>query len=183
VSAFGRIVRGSTSTQRLGRMTRTRAAAKDEPGDHALGRSRGGLSTKIHAAVDGRCRLLVILLTPGQGRRCSDDAATARRPAGRATARATAHPARPSRADGQSPTTTTPIAAATSSSGHSTASNTGAGSRPATTSTPPSTAVPSSRQRPALDQRLEWCRRQRARCRACVWRAPPGARAARRRTP
>jgi transposase len=39
---------------------------KDEPGDHALGRSRGGLSTKIHAAVDGRGRPLVILLTPGQ---------------------------------------------------------------------------------------------------------------------
>lgn len=39
---------------------------KDEPGDHALGRSRGGLSTKFHAAVDGRGRPLVILLTPGQ---------------------------------------------------------------------------------------------------------------------
>ena len=39
---------------------------RDEPGDHALGRSRGGLSTKIHAALDGRGRPLVILLTPGQ---------------------------------------------------------------------------------------------------------------------
>jgi transposase len=39
---------------------------KDEPGDHALGRSRGGLSTKIHTVVDGRGRPLVILLTPGQ---------------------------------------------------------------------------------------------------------------------
>jgi transposase len=39
---------------------------RDEPGDYALGRSRGGLSTKIHAAVDGRGRPLVILLTPGQ---------------------------------------------------------------------------------------------------------------------
>jgi transposase len=39
---------------------------RDEPGDHGLGRSRGGLSTKIHAAVDGRGRPLVILLTPGQ---------------------------------------------------------------------------------------------------------------------
>ena len=39
---------------------------RDEPGDHALGRSRGGLSTKIHAAVDGRGRPLAILLTPGQ---------------------------------------------------------------------------------------------------------------------
>lgn len=38
----------------------------DEPGDHALGRSRGGLSTKIHTAVDGRGRPLVILLTAGQ---------------------------------------------------------------------------------------------------------------------
>ena len=32
----------------------------------ALGRSRGGLSTKIHLAVDGRGRPLSILLTPGQ---------------------------------------------------------------------------------------------------------------------
>lgn len=39
---------------------------KDEPGNHALGRSRGGLSTKIHAAVDGRGRPLAILPTPGQ---------------------------------------------------------------------------------------------------------------------
>jgi transposase len=31
-----------------------------------LGRSRGGLSTKIHTAVDGHGRPLVILLTPGQ---------------------------------------------------------------------------------------------------------------------
>jgi hypothetical protein len=33
--------------------------------EHALGRSRGGLSTKNHAAVDGRGRPLAILLTPG----------------------------------------------------------------------------------------------------------------------
>lgn len=39
---------------------------QEEPGDHGLGRSRGGLSTKIHAAVDGRGRPLAILLTPGQ---------------------------------------------------------------------------------------------------------------------
>lgn len=32
----------------------------------AIGRSRGGLSTKIHLAVDGRGRPLSILLTPGQ---------------------------------------------------------------------------------------------------------------------
>ena len=37
-----------------------------EPGDHALGRSRGGLSCKIHLACDGRGLPLSILLTPGQ---------------------------------------------------------------------------------------------------------------------
>jgi transposase len=37
-----------------------------EPLDHALGRSRGGLSTKIHQLVDGNGRPLVIALTAGQ---------------------------------------------------------------------------------------------------------------------
>ncbi|MBL1121164.1 IS5 family transposase [Streptomyces sp. 110] len=38
----------------------------DEPDDHALGRSRGGLTTKIHLSCDGKGRPLAILLTPGQ---------------------------------------------------------------------------------------------------------------------
>jgi putative transposase len=38
-----------------------------EPEDHAIGRSRGGLSTKIHALVDGNGRPLVLLVAPGQG--------------------------------------------------------------------------------------------------------------------
>lgn len=38
----------------------------DEPVDHAIGRSRGGLTTKTHALVDGRGLPLVIALTPGQ---------------------------------------------------------------------------------------------------------------------
>jgi transposase len=38
----------------------------EEPADHAIGRSRGGLSTKIHQLVDGRGRPLVIAVTPGQ---------------------------------------------------------------------------------------------------------------------
>ncbi|MEW2404449.1 IS5 family transposase [Streptomyces sp. NPDC046862] len=38
----------------------------DEPDGHALGRSRGGLTTKIHLACDGKGRPLAILLTPGQ---------------------------------------------------------------------------------------------------------------------
>lgn len=41
-------------------MTRTR---RD---DHAVGRFRGGLTTKAHLLVDGRCRPLVIAVTPGQ---------------------------------------------------------------------------------------------------------------------
>jgi transposase len=38
-----------------------------EPLDHAVGRSRGGLSTKIHQLVDGNGLALVTILTPGQG--------------------------------------------------------------------------------------------------------------------
>nr|WP_235035209.1 IS5 family transposase [Roseomonas sp. 18066] len=40
--------------------------------DHAIGRSRGGLTTKIHAAVDGAGLPLVLLVSPGQA---SDKAA------------------------------------------------------------------------------------------------------------
>ena len=36
-----------------------------EPADHAIGRSRGGLTTKVHALTDGRGRALVVLLTAG----------------------------------------------------------------------------------------------------------------------
>ena len=38
----------------------------DEPDDHAIGRSRGGLTTKTHALVDGNGLPLVIAVTPGQ---------------------------------------------------------------------------------------------------------------------
>ncbi|WP_437035548.1 IS5 family transposase [Streptomyces sp. enrichment culture] len=44
------------------------AAPADEPDDHALGRSRGGPTTKIHLACDGKGRPLAILVTPGQRR-------------------------------------------------------------------------------------------------------------------
>lgn len=37
-----------------------------EPLDHAIGRSRGGLSSKIHQLVDGHGRPLVVLIGPGQ---------------------------------------------------------------------------------------------------------------------
>lgn len=39
---------------------------RNEPGDHAIGRSRGGLTTKTHALVDGRGLPLVLAVTPGQ---------------------------------------------------------------------------------------------------------------------
>lgn len=39
--------------------------AAAEPADHAIGRSRGGLTTKVHALTDGRGRTLVLLLTAG----------------------------------------------------------------------------------------------------------------------
>lgn len=38
-----------------------------EPADHAIGRSRGGLTCKIHHLVDGRGLPLVIEVGPGQG--------------------------------------------------------------------------------------------------------------------
>ena len=37
-----------------------------EPADHGIGRSRGGLSTKIHQLVDGAGLPLVVLVGPGQ---------------------------------------------------------------------------------------------------------------------
>ena len=40
---------------------------REEPPDHAIGRSRGGLSTKIHHLCDGNMRPLVMLIGPGQG--------------------------------------------------------------------------------------------------------------------
>ena len=39
---------------------------QDEPDDHGIGRSRGGLTTKTHALVDGKGRALVLIVSPGQ---------------------------------------------------------------------------------------------------------------------
>lgn len=38
----------------------------NEPADHAIGRSRGELTTKIHALTDRACAPVTMLLTPGQ---------------------------------------------------------------------------------------------------------------------
>ncbi|MFJ8043700.1 IS5 family transposase [Kitasatospora sp. NPDC096147] len=45
---------------------RPKGAPAGEPHHHALGRSRGGLTTKVHLAADGNCRPLAFVLTPGQ---------------------------------------------------------------------------------------------------------------------
>ncbi|MEV7064286.1 IS5 family transposase [Streptomyces collinus] len=42
------------------------ASSRGESADHALGRSRGGLSTKVHPAADGRARPLAFAVTAGQ---------------------------------------------------------------------------------------------------------------------
>lgn len=39
---------------------------REEPADHALGRSRGGWTTKIHALTDALCAPVTVLLSPGQ---------------------------------------------------------------------------------------------------------------------
>ncbi|MFC5639569.1 transposase [Streptomyces bullii] len=48
------------------RSTQKGAAHCGEPADHALGRSRGGLSTKVHLAADGRAQPLAFTVTAGQ---------------------------------------------------------------------------------------------------------------------
>lgn len=42
-----------------------KGAPTGEPPDHTIGRSRGGLSTKIHLASDAQCRPLAFVLTAG----------------------------------------------------------------------------------------------------------------------
>ncbi|CAK7284121.1 membrane hypothetical protein [Streptomyces misionensis JCM 4497] len=44
-----------------------KGAPAGEPADHAIGQSRGGLTTKIHLAADARCRPLAFVLTRGDG--------------------------------------------------------------------------------------------------------------------
>ncbi|MER5488728.1 transposase [Streptomyces sp. NPDC002812] len=41
------------------------ASGRAEPDDHALGRSRGGRSTKVHLASDGHARPLALRVTAG----------------------------------------------------------------------------------------------------------------------
>lgn len=57
---------GPVPTQGEGSNYKDLANRVVEPADHAIGRSRGGLTTKTHALVDGNGLPLVIALTPGQ---------------------------------------------------------------------------------------------------------------------
>ncbi|MHC3456183.1 IS5 family transposase, partial [Streptomyces prasinus] len=47
------------------------AVDRDEAGDHALGRSRGGLSTKVHLVCDGLGRPLGFVLSGGNANDCT----------------------------------------------------------------------------------------------------------------
>ncbi len=65
----GRVNRPGYLDDRLQRSTRTSGAGKrgpEEPLDHALGRSRGGLTTKIHMLCNANGVPLCFVLSPGQ---------------------------------------------------------------------------------------------------------------------
>ncbi|WP_328458748.1 IS5 family transposase [Streptomyces sp. NBC_00386] len=62
VSVDSTIVRAHQHAARA----RKKGAPAGKPADHAIGRSRGGLPTKIHLAADARCRPLAFVLTAGQ---------------------------------------------------------------------------------------------------------------------
>jgi transposase len=63
---MGRLSEGPAGGVRSASNDKDPRRRRDEPDDHAIGRSRGGLTTKTHALVDGRGRPLVIAVTPGQ---------------------------------------------------------------------------------------------------------------------
>jgi transposase len=63
--ALGTVMLDSTACKAQRFATGARGGAEED-----LGRSRGGLSTKIHALIDGLGRPLCFLLTPGQAADC-----------------------------------------------------------------------------------------------------------------
>ncbi|MTE24942.1 IS5 family transposase [Microbacterium sp. ZXX196] len=65
-STIARAHQHATNTKRLTGAGSNYTNLRVEPLDHAVGRSRGGLSTKIHQLVDGNGLPLVALLTAGQ---------------------------------------------------------------------------------------------------------------------
>ncbi|MET7577971.1 IS5 family transposase [Micrococcus luteus] len=65
-STIARVHQHATNTTRLTGAGSNYKNLREEPADHGIGRSRGGLSTKIHQLVDGAGLPLVSLITPGQ---------------------------------------------------------------------------------------------------------------------
>ncbi|MBY0170535.1 IS5 family transposase [Micrococcus luteus] len=65
-STIARAHQHATNTTRLTGGGSNYKNPREEPADHGIGRSRGGLSTKIHQLVDGTGLPLVSLITPGQ---------------------------------------------------------------------------------------------------------------------
>ena len=57
--------RGRRPTQGAIPNDKSPGVGRDEPDDHGIGRSRGGLSTESHALVDGQGRLLTLIVGPG----------------------------------------------------------------------------------------------------------------------
>ncbi|WP_407568231.1 IS5 family transposase [Arsenicicoccus dermatophilus] len=66
-STINRAHQHATNTTRLAGGSSNHKNLLSEPADHAIGRSRGGLSTKVHQLCDGQGRPIVVLLGPGQG--------------------------------------------------------------------------------------------------------------------
>jgi hypothetical protein len=62
----GRSSSGPSSRTGASPNDKDRPRRRDEPDDHGIGRSRGGLTTKTHALVHSRGRLLVAIVSPGQ---------------------------------------------------------------------------------------------------------------------
>ncbi|MFD0399942.1 IS5 family transposase [Kitasatospora sp. NPDC127121] len=54
-----------------GRAAADRPAGGGGAAGEALGRSRGGFTTKIHLSADGHCRILSLVITPGQSADCT----------------------------------------------------------------------------------------------------------------
>lgn len=70
------------------RRAREKNGPRNEPEDHALGASRGGIGTKIHLVCDGRGLPITVAISPGQAHEatfCLDviDAIEIRSPVGR----------------------------------------------------------------------------------------------------
>jgi transposase len=60
------VYRWHSDTGRPVRVRRWKKGDPQEPADHALGRSRGGYSTKLHLLCDGQGHPMCFHLTPGQ---------------------------------------------------------------------------------------------------------------------